>query len=61
MKCLQCLKDFSKQTLNKHRGKYCKGCYFNVLKDENKDIQEKYSLNFIFINFGISFIVFKSS
>ena len=45
MKCLQCLKDFSKQTLNKHRGKYCKGCYFKVLENENKDIQEKYSLN----------------
>ena len=35
MECFTCKKHFSKKTLEKNRGVYCKTCFFYILKNEN--------------------------
>jgi len=40
MNCSLCEKFYSFKTLNKHRGIFCKGCYFKILIDENKIHQD---------------------
>jgi len=48
MECFTCNKTFSIKTLEKNRGKYCKTCFFNVLKNENNAYKNLIFKNKIF-------------
>ena len=53
MQCMTCKKEYTKQTLDKHRGLYCKGCYLDVIIQENKKLHnDHFTLNtkYSFIN-----------
>ena len=39
--CISCHKKYTRKTLEKYRGLYCKPCFFNVLIKENNDYKIK--------------------
>ena len=39
--CESCHREFCVSTLNKHRGLYCKNCFFDILKRENINLKKE--------------------
>ena len=46
MQCTICHKQYTKKTLDKYRGLYCKTCFFDILIKENNILQhDNFNLN----------------
>ena len=43
MQCTTCHKQYTKKTLDKYRGLYCKPCFFDILEYENLKLSKKIS------------------
>ena len=60
-KCITCSKQYTKKTLEKYRGLYCKPCFYEILIKENIDLKKALSDQLVDTNGKYTKILYENS